>query len=216
MKTWMFLLLILAPASYAECVLEAPALMKYEQDILSAAEKHDYKKMAQGLSCILKMQSESEGMARLFANSFLRPMMGGKQIQHDAIKKDPRYLIVAKALEDLMLRQPSAIQESFISEFSRGDWRFYTLFCEQGDTEYCSRFLPEKEMVKAQSPLIAAASMLRLRKAFTVLKGEQKEQVAQRLKDLYRDIPASDRLKRKFIEEIHRELFPIQLGMEIT
>ena len=70
-------------------------------------------------------------------------------------------------------------------------------------------------MVSGQSPLVAAASLMRLRKAYQVLKGKEREQVAERLRELYRDIPRSAKLKRQFIDQIYNELFMsgITLGM---
>ncbi|MGE3682611.1 MAG: hypothetical protein AB7G93_12870 [Bdellovibrionales bacterium] len=189
----------------AECDFEPEALNRYEHEILAAAQAGDAKKLAAPLVCVLQMQTESEGIARYLSSSFLRPILGGSQTP--GLAKDKRYELVAKALERLALRAPDVVQSSFLTEFSRGDWRFYTLFCEQGNTEFCSVFLPDANKVTGEPPLLAAASMMRLRKAYQVLKGEQREHVALRLKQLYRDIPASSSLKRRVIEQIYDELF---------
>jgi hypothetical protein len=199
---------------YAECNLEAESLNRYEQDILNAADARDYRKMAPPLACMLQMQTESDGMSRYMASSFLRPLLGGAQTP--GLTKDPRYKVVSHVLEELAMHASDGVQRSFVTEFSQGDWRFYTLFCEQGNTEFCSIFLPDESKVSAEAPLLAAASMLRLRKAYQVLKGEQRELVAQRLKNLYRDIPRSSALKRKFIEQIYNELFPAPIPLSMA
>lgn len=201
------------PVLAAECDLSPDSLNKFEQEILRAAEAKNYKAMAQPMACILQMQSENEGMARYLAHSYLRPLLGGGQIS--GVEKDPRYKVISDVFEQLTLRTNDVVQKSFVTEFSRGEWRFYTIFCEQGDTQYCSTFLPDEKKVGAEPPLLAAASMMRLRKAYQVLKGEQREIAASRLKRLYKEIPRSDSLKRKFIDQIYSELFardPIPLG----
>ena len=84
-------------------------------------------------------------MARYLSSSFLRPMFGGAQTK--GVPTDPRYKNVAHILEELALRAPDGVQRSFVTEFSHGDWRFYTLFCESGNTEFCSIFLPDETRV---------------------------------------------------------------------
>ena len=212
-KLGLLFILLLSPLVQADCDLSSDSLNRYEDEILRAAEAKDYKKIAPPLACILQMQSESEGFDRYLSSSFLRPLLGGSQTP--GTEKDPRYQIVAQVMEQLAMHAKDGVQRSFVTEFSRGDWRFYTLFCEQGNTEFCSRFLPDEHKVSSEPPLLAAASMMRLRKAYQVLKGEQRELVAKRIKNLYRDIPQSDLLRRKFIEEIYGELFQnqIPLGM---
>lgn len=194
-----------------ECDLSPGSLNKYEQEILIAAEAKNYKAMAQPMACILQMQTENEGMARYLAHSYLRPLLGGGQIS--GVEKDPRYKLIAEVFEKLALRSNDVVQKSFVTEFSRGEWRFYTVFCEQGDTQYCSTFLPDEKKVSAEPPLIAAASMMRLRKAYQVLKGEQRDIAATRLKNLYKEIPKTDALKRKFIDQIYNELFQKQIPL---
>lgn len=207
-RVWSFFLLIAFVATLnanEECELDFESLNRYESEILKAAADGKYEKMAEPLACILKMQSEGGGLSQYLANSFLAPLMGAGNPA--GIITDRRYKTVAKALEELSVRTADATRRSFVSEFSKGDWRFYTLFCEQGNTEYCSVFLPDEKKVKSEAPLMAAASMLRLKTAYSVLKGKQRELIAKRIKNLYREIPENDRLRRKFIEEIYRELF---------
>lgn len=209
---WILLVAVFVTvAAQADCDFEPSALNRYEHEILKAAENKTYKSMAQPLACILQMQTESEGVARYLSNSYLRPLLGGPH--PPGVVKDPRYKIISEMLEKLALHTNDVVQRSFVTEFSRGDWRFYTLFCEKGDTQFCSVFLPDEGRVRDESPLLAAASMMRLRKAYQVLQGEQRDVAAQRLKNLYRDIPKSESLKRKFIEQIYSELFQDQLPL---
>lgn len=195
----------------AICDFAPGSLMRYEREILKAAEAQNFKKMAQPLACILQMQSDSEGFARYLSHSFLRPLLGGAQI--GGVPKDPRYKVVSQVLEQLALKADDGVQKSFVTEFSRGEWRFYTLFCEKGNTDHCSDFLPDEIKVKDEAPILAAASMLRLRKAYQVLKGPQRDLIAQRLKNLHRDIPKTSALQRKFIDQIYEELFSREIPL---
>lgn len=185
-----------------ECEIAAGALIKYERLILNAKNAAE---IAPPLACMLRIHQESEGVARVFAASFLHTLMGGGQI--DGLTKDARYRKLAAKLEELTLKNSDPVYKSIIAEFSHGDWQFYKLFCEQGDTSFCAEFLPDEKSVKSESPLIAAASLLRLKKAYHALKGKEREQVAMRLKNLYREIPQDAKLQRKFIEQIYKELF---------
>ena len=191
----------------AECVADASMLNHYEEQILRAAGQSQFAEMAEPLACILRMQQEAGGLDRLLAASYLRPILSGESPK--ALLKDHRYRKIAKALEQISLHEADSLKGSFVAEFSRGDWSFYTLFCEQGNTEFCTDFLPNEATVRAQPPLVAAASMLRLRQAYKVLDGRQKDLIARRLQALYRQIPKSDRLRRKFINQIYRDLFPV-------
>lgn len=197
--------------SSAECVMDSDALMKYEQEILNAASKKKYVDIAEPLTCLLRMQNETEGFAKYLSSSFLRPLFGADLPAH--LPKTSEYAEVEKVLTQLAQQSNDVLRNSFVSEFSKGDWSFYTLFCEEGNTSYCSDFLPDAQRVKGEPPLLAAASMLRLRKAYTVLKGSQQDLIASRLKKLYREIPKEDVLRRKFIDQIYEDLFENQIPM---
>jgi len=186
----------------AECEHSSEALVRYEQSILSADTAL---KMAEPLSCILEIHEKSEGMTRYFAASYLRPLLGGGQIS--GVMKDARYQRVAEALETLTLKSKNPLYQSVIAEFARGDWRFYELFCTKGNTEFCPAFLPDDTSLKTESPLLAAASLVRLKNAYHALKGKERDEVAARIKKLYREIPVAQKLQRKFIDQIYQELF---------
>lgn len=197
-------------ADDSKCEIAAGALVKYERLALQAKKVDE---LVRPLACILKIQQEGAGIARVFATSFLQTMLGAGQL--DGLTKDARYRRLTEKLEELTLKTPDPVYQSVIAEFARGDWEFYKLFCEQGDTSFCTDFLPDEKSVKEDKPLLAAASLLRLKNAFHVLKGKEREKVAARLKNLFKEIPAENKLQRKFIDEIYKELFaPVPtLGM---
>lgn len=141
-----FILLTPGQATETQCNFEPGALVQYEQSILRAAETKSVKLLASSFACILKAQSESNGFSRYLASSFLRPILGGEQIK--SLTADKRYQLVAGFLEEIALRSPHGVQKSFLSEFAKGDWTFYTLFCEQGNVEFCERFMPDEVSVK--------------------------------------------------------------------
>lgn len=186
----------------AECKLSAEHLVKLEKEVLNARTPSQ---MADPLACILRMQEEADGFSRYMASSFLKALMGGDQIA--GVIKDARYKKVAKTLSELTLRSKTPLKDSVVAEFARGDWTFYKLFCEEGDTSFCSTFLPDESRVKREAPLLAAASLMRLKKAYHVLSGEEREKVAARIKNLYREIPVEEKLTRQFIDQIYLELF---------
>jgi hypothetical protein len=186
----------------AECTLSAEHLVKLEKEVLNARTPSQ---MADPLACILRMQEEADGFSRYMASSFLKALMGGDQIA--GVIKDARYKNVAQTLGELTLRNKTPLKNSVVAEFARGDWTFYKLFCEEGDTSFCSTFLPDESRVKSEAPLLAAASLMRLKKAYHVLSGQEREKVAARIRNLYREIPAEEKLTRQFIDQIYLELF---------
>jgi hypothetical protein len=199
--------LILSQANALACEYSTDAVLRYEKEILRAESPA---KVAEPLMCILEIQEKGEGMAKYLAASTLRPLMGGPQIA--GVLKDARYKNVESLITRLTLRSNDVLRESVVAAFAAGDWEFYKMFCEQGDTSGCKDFMPDEKFVKGERPLLAAASMVRLKKAFHALKGKDQEIVAQRIKNLYRDIPESQALQRKFIDQIYNELFGMKLG----
>lgn len=202
MKTIILSLLVSVPAFAADCEHSPEAIVKYEREILKAQTAL---KMVVPLACLLDIHEKAEGMTRYFAASYLRPLLGGGQIE--GVLKDARYKRVAEALEILTLKSDSPLYKSVIAEFARGDWRFYELFCVKGNTEFCPAFLPDDASVKKESPLLAAASLVRLKNAYVSLKGKERDEVGERIKKLYREIPVAQKLQRKFIDQIYQELF---------
>jgi hypothetical protein len=196
------LLLFLPQAFAAGCEHSPEALVRYERAVLNAKTAAE---MAPPLACILDIHEKSEGMTRYFAASALRPLLGAGQIA--GVMTDVRYKRVAKALEILTLKSKNPLYQSVIAEFARGDWRFYELFCAKGDTQFCADFMPDGESLKKESPLLAAASLVRLKNAYHSLSGKEREEIGNRIKKLYRDIPVAQKLQRKFIDQIYRELF---------
>lgn len=202
MRFSLILLIFTAVVANAECVLDADHLVKLEREVLNAKTPSQ---MADPLACILKMQQEADGFSRYMAGSFLKTLMGGDQLK--GVLKDARYKRVINALTDLTMKNKTPLQNSVIAEYARGDWTFYKIFCEEGDTSFCTAFLPDESKVKHEKLLLAAASLMRLKKAYHVLSGEDREMVASRIKNLYREIPREEKLARKFIDQIYLELF---------
>jgi hypothetical protein len=218
--TRLTLILLLSTQAYAQsqeipCEHTAAAVLTYERQILKAVEKSEkserwIKEVARPLACILEAQEKGNGFDQVLAASTLRPLLGGEQ--HKGIIKDARYRRTADLVAKLTMLSKDPLYNSVVAHYARGDWEFYKLFCEQGNTDFCVDFLPDEKKVKQDSPLLAAAGMIRLKKAYSVLNGKQREQIAQRLKNLYRDIPRNAALQRRFIDEIYLELF----GRELT
>ncbi len=179
-----------------QCEMSDNAIMKYEQRILQAIVD-DPDKIEAPLKCLMEVQQNGEGMNKYFANKFLRPMMGADM--PDGIVKDKRYAAITKHLE----KNP----EMVVNGFAKGDWGFYKLFCEVGDTSFCPAMMPDEFDVQTDAPLLAASSILKLRQAYLVLGGSQKREIAERIKFLHQTIPAQQKIQRQFIEQIYKELF---------
>jgi hypothetical protein len=218
--TLLFMILAFGANAERDCEQSEGALMRYESKILTAAadfkKRHDGRsllKITAPLTCILQIQEKSSGWLKYLANSFLRPIFGGPQIQ--GVPKDDRYEIVARELVKVSEHGSDLIDNSLMGAHARGAWGFYTLFCEKGDVEFCSSFLPDEEQIEIESPLLAASSMILLRKAYYVLKGKQKDEVAERIRQIYQHTPAGPGLKRQVIERIYSELFtrPVTLSL---
>jgi hypothetical protein len=209
MRHLLFIFILIPFFAQAECENSVQALNRYEQEILSHAEElkvpSDVEKIAQPLRCMFDLQQNAPGMAKYMAEKYLNPFMGAPLPA--AIKPSPAYLKVVAFLQGLTLSAVDPLADSVVSEYATGDWNFYHLFCEQGDTSYCPVFMPDEKQVKTQSPLLAAASLMRLRKAYQVLHGSSRDEVAQRLRRLYKNIPTGDKLQRRFIDQIYEELF---------
>jgi hypothetical protein len=199
-----------ALAHAAACELSSAALMKYEERVLSAAERfhknpggRDLLQITEPLACLLEIQERSEGQLKLFANSFLRPIFGGPQI--DGVPFDHRYKIIADELTKISAH--AQLDHSVMAAHARGSWDFYKLFCQQGDLEFCPVMLPSETQVLEGTPLLASSNMLLLRRAYYSLKGKQRDEIAARIKSIYRTLPMDKGLKRKVIDEIYSELF---------
>jgi hypothetical protein len=222
MTMLVYILVSLHLAASAEtCDISRDGLMKYEQRILIAADlfakKHDSRhllKITEPLSCLLEIQEGGEGELKLLANSFLRPILGGPQIR--GVPKDRRYKIIADELTKISKYTPQILDQGIMAAHSRGAWKLYALFCEQGDVEYCTTFLPDKESIRDESPLLAASNMILLRKAYYTLKGKQKDEVAERIKQIYQSLPLDQGIKRKVIDEIYSELFKQPLALSLA
>lgn len=192
------------------CERTEGAVYNHERVLLAAAARGRAEEVARPLYCLLDTQANGEGMARVYAASALRPLLGGAQIE--GVMRDRRYAQASKLLETLTARSADPLRDSVVARFAEGDWTFYKIFCEQGDTAYCTAFLPDEKNVRDQVPLLAAAAMLRLRKAYDALNGKPRAEVAQRLRNLYREIPRDQSIQRQFIDKIYEELF----GRELT
>ncbi len=190
------------------CTHTNETLLRSERAILSAKSPVE---MAEPLSCLLQIHEESDGPLRLFAASSLKSLLGAPQVK--GVLKDARYSRVAQALEQLTLHANDPVYQSIIAQYAKGDWLFYEMFCSQGDTSFCPDFLPDPNAIQEVSPLLGAAGLVRLKKAYEVLSGKPRDEVATRLKKLYKEIPTNDKLRRKFIDQIYRELFDSRLSL---
>ena len=207
------LLLVLcanARAGQPTCDTSDDAMLGYQAEILRSVEKTTrddrswLKDVEYPLSCLLAGQKENGGLSKYFAGSFLRPLLGAEEI--DGLPKDERFKKVSAILARLTLKEENISQSSVLAEFAQGEWGFYSP-CDRKKNKACPIFLPEEKDIKDGAPLIAAASMLHLQKAYLALEGKEKHEVEKRIKNLYRNISSKDRLKRRVINEIYAELF---------
>src|SRR6202000_807848 len=138
---------------------------------------------------------------KVLANSFLRPIFGGPQTP--GLPNDHRYKIIADELTKISNHVSHPLDSGVMAAHSRGAWKLYALFCEQGDVEFCTTFLPDQNRIEEESPLLAPSSMLTLRQASHSLTGKQKEEVAERIRQIYKTLPVDNSLKRKVIDQIY-------------
>lgn len=202
------------------CEIDYPTLARSEQKILSVTTQMQRQKnhfpllqIQEPLQCILKIQEKAEGSLKLLANSFLRPLLGGPQ--NPGVPADARYQILARELTKLTAHAPDLMNSSIPAAHARGRWSFYALFCAKGNLEFCVDFLPNAEQINVESPVLAASSLMVLRQAYHSLKGNPREQVAARIKELYLHIPMDGSLKRKVIEQIYTEIFSPSIPLSL-
>jgi hypothetical protein len=199
-----------AHATQPACDTSDDARLGYQDEILRSVEKNSLddrswlKNVEYPLSCLLTGQKENAGMSKYFAGSFLRPLLGAEEI--DGLPKDERFKKVSEIIARLTLKEENVTQSSVLAEFAQGEWGFYSP-CDRKKNKACPIFLPEEKDIKDGAPLIAAASMIHLQKAYLALEGKEKREVEKRIKNLYRNISAKDLLKRRVINEIYAELF---------
>lgn len=199
--------IILSPnmASAVDCELSTDGIRKYEHRLLNATTTEA---QLQSLHCLLEIQEKADADTRYLANAYLRVLLGGPMVKE--VPANPKHKEMAQMLEKLSLSGDMTVQK-----FAAGDWQFYKLFCEEGDVQHCALMIPDEERVRKASPLLAAGSILHLRQAYLSLAGAQKEQVAERIKNLYSSIPKSAKIQRRFIEKVYAELFGTQIPLSL-
>ena len=213
-KTTKFLLLILAAATLHESALacdESPEAMNgYLNSILvqvdkAQSEKQLQKRIAHPLACLLSTYKNSSGVTKYLAGACLRPLLGGKEVKE--IKKDSRYDKLLKHLVFAALDEEDPLRNPALRTYSEGRWSEYVPFCRDLEQqELCLVLFPEPKQVLQQGEFIGASSMILLGEAYQKFTGKPKELIAEQLQQLYREIPRHEKLKRKVIDRLHREL----------
>ncbi len=168
-------------------------------------------KTSENLQCLLDLHQSGSGMTKMLAADALRPLLGGKALAGRRLDFQTRATV--QRLQKQAMTASDVVHESFLTEFARGSWGFYDLFCKPQSAEFCTLFLPDEEQVKKQSPLLGSSSLILLRTAYLGLQGDNQKQVETRLRNLYVSIPQNDLLKRKVIEQIYQELFGIKVPL---
>ncbi len=163
------------------------------------------------LRCLLKIHETSTGITKYLAADALRPLMGGKALA--GRKLNAKTQAVVEKFKKSAMNSPDLIHQSLLTEYTKGTWGFYDLFCKGPNPENCTTFLPDEKQVLKESELIGSSSMILLRTAFLHLKGKDQQFVENRLRKLYVTVPQREPLKRKVIEQIYQELFGIKLPL---
>ncbi len=172
---------------------------------------HSYEAVVQNkntgfhLNCLIGLYQSGSGFTAILAGTALRPLMGGHALQGRTMDAETKK--AAKQLQALALKAADPVQDSFLSQYSKGTWGTYTLFCNPQSSEFCTLFLPDEKQVMKESALIGSSSMILLRTAYLKLSGEDRKLVEDRIRNLYQSISTNDPLKRKVIDQIYQELF---------
>jgi hypothetical protein len=168
-------------------------------------------KTSENLQCLLTLHQSGSGLIKLLAGDALRPLLGGKALAGRTLNSQNQATV--QRLQKEALATADVVHESFLTEYARGTWSFYDLFCKPQNADSCTLFLPDEEQIKKQSSLLGSSSLILLRTAYLGLQGENQKQVETRLRNLYASIPQNDLLKRKVIEQIYQELFGIKVPL---
>ena len=210
-----FLFLGVSVAQARACDLALEILVENQREILKSVEDSSLsdeawlRKISEPLHCLLLAQQENQGLDKYFSGNFLQPLMGSPQSKD--FPDDPRFLKVAKRLQDLALKSSDLLRDSALAEFSKGEWTFFELWGEN-----CFEFLPLEKRIYSEVPLMAASSMMHLQKAYFLFKGKRKKQIARRIKKLYKEIPQDQVLQRRVIDQIYKELFGPAIPLRLS
>lgn len=218
MKISFILIFVLSFASISfACNDEPEALNGYLQKILdqvdhAKSEKQLQKNIAKPLACLLSIYKNSSGTTKYLAGAVLRPLLGGKEIKE--IKKDFRYDKLLRHLVFQALSEDDPLRDPALSSYSAARWSEYVPFCRDYESqELCLILFPEPKQVLQQGEFLGASSMVLLGEAYQKFTGKPKEAIADQIRQLYRDIPRHEKLKRKVIDRLYHGLtIPTRLG----
>lgn len=206
MNPFLIAILLLTPPVLAiDCDLSLDGIRKYEHRILNSDSPQVRN---ESLACLFAIQNQADPDTRYLANAYLRVLLGGPLVKD--VPPNPKYPDITRRFEEQALKGDSLVQE-----FAAGDWQFYKLFCEEGDLSHCATMIPDEDRIQKQTPLIAAGSLLHLRQAYLLVTGEQKKQIAERIKNLYAKIPKQAKIQRRYIEKIYAELFGPEIPLSL-
>jgi hypothetical protein len=215
-KTLMALTLLFAQAhATPSCEDTAGAFLNYQHEILSSVENKKesdaewLKKISHPLRCLLRGREMTTGLDQYLAGAFLEPLMGGEI--PNKLPDDVRYRKVAEIFHRLSLNSPNILNDSVVADFAQAEWGIY-----EGWGQGFSVFMPNENSIQSRPPLMAASSMIHLKKAYLVLQGKERQEVANRIKNLYETTPKDSVLQRKVIDQIYREIFEPQIKLNLS
>jgi hypothetical protein len=191
-------------------------LLKYQQQILQSvdhltgSEDLWFRGVSHPLGCLLQTQEQGKGRTKYYAGSLLRPLIGGPVTE--GLPQDSRYQKVSDLLLKMTVKSPDVINQSLLTLFAAGEWGFFSP-CEGTGYKKCPIFLPEEKDIRNQSPIIAAASMLHLQKAYLNLEGKEKKEAKDRIMSLYLNTPENAPLQREVIKRIYLQLFSTSIPL---
>ncbi|KYG61538.1 hypothetical protein AZI86_17680 [Bdellovibrio bacteriovorus] len=210
-----FLGLLLAFGSVAQakisCHVEEPVeLYKFQDEILALPKKVSsadelIEKMRAPLHCLTEAYANSEDLlTKYVAGACLQRLMGAPEIK--GFKVNRGYKIVKEAIINQQLLSSNLLQKSEIADLASGKWSDYVVFCKGIKDSLCSDFLPTNDRIKSQNELLGATSMLLLKSAFVTFHGDAKKKVAEQIRQLHRETPATSPLKRRVIDQILKDI----------
>lgn len=202
-----FLLLTAATARAVECDDTPEGLIESKRLILSLARKvkdpKEFERRIQApLNCLLGAYKNSGGFTKYLAGACLRPLMGEEEIPQ--LPKGAESARLTKTLIERELGDDLKAP-SFLARFAEAEWSEYMPFCTID--ELCYELLPDEARIAGQGDMQGASSLLVLANAYRRFQGPSRAKVGRLLQSLHKKIPRKDRVKRKMIDEIHRDLF---------
>lgn len=206
----------------SDCVLSGGEIINYERKILETIEGVALNSLSQKerqsiiknvkapLECLKKIQQSSNPLASLAARNSFYALFGSEGPPGIGIEEGKLFSRFALLMSVFAGNDPESAKwfEGLVSDIVKSEWATYKLFCVEGDTSHCLKFLPDEKDVSQEKDILASTVLLKWEFAHKTIPLDQKLVIEKRVKELYEKREEFSVLKRWFIERTYEKLIP--------